>query len=144
MFPWSVCAGGERLSGGNKLGGQWRAAQCRREMTVDSLIIKVNIFPNPNLTFRTNLTSFISSWNNDKFFTSWFLFLNLLIASFASLSALPGNSILRIQLWQARVSHYQLHFSKVIGHGNKELLAASPSKSPFSCAETSVCTDDNT
>lgn len=51
--------------------------------------------------------------------------------SITCLSSLPGNSILRLQLWQARVSHYQLHFSKVIGHGNKELLAASPSKPPF-------------
>lgn len=57
MFSRSVCVGGARRSGGNKVrGGQGRAANCLREMTVDSLIVKVNIFPNPNLTFRTNLT----------------------------------------------------------------------------------------
>lgn len=70
-------------------------------------MVKVNVFPNPNLTFRTNLIFVTSSWNNDESFTSWFLFLNLLIASFASLSASPGNS----QCWGLSIGSQGSHMT---------------------------------
>ena len=145
MFSWSVCVGGGRRSGGNKVGGLGGATNCTGEVTLLILMVKVKVFPNPNLTFRTNLIFVTSSWNNDEFFTSWFLFLNL--QSFASLSASPGNS----QCWVLSIGSQGSHMTnwflqKLYSMGTNWYMGmwtVRPSNS-ISHVETTISTDGNT
>ena len=72
MFSRSERVGGGKGCGGNRVGGAREEPLnvSGKYESVDSLMLKGNILPNPDLTFRTSPTSVTSSRTRDKFFMS--------------------------------------------------------------------------